>query len=251
MVPTLSGASPTACPGPGTAQGSVSEWLAACPPHCDVPEHPPPPGPGRRLASSPRPRPLPCLLVSGQSVNGAPWTVDTSPPRSSYVGGLRMPCPSRHRGPEKGGSDPCRSLSTANPRAQTRLPRRAGLPGTRAEGLSLGLSPGLRSSRATPPVAPSNKGPGLEPRPPGPPRGRRKPQGGRARGAPVPDPRGTPGPRRQFPRRRPPHSPRHGRARAPPPSPRPGRLHRCAPGGGAERAQVTMTKQSRAPAVSE
>lgn len=63
--------------------------------------------------------------------------------------------------------------------------------------------------------------------------------------------RGTHGPRCPQPGRRPPHSPRHGRARAPPPSPRPGRLHRSAPGGGAERAQVTMTKQSPAPAVSK
>lgn len=58
-------------------------------------------------------------------------------------------------------------------------------------------------------------------------------------------------PRCPQPGRGPLHSPRHGRARAPPPSPRPGRLHRSSQGGGAERAQVTMTKQSREPAVSE
>lgn len=62
---------------------------------------------------------------------------------------------------------------------------------------------------------------------------------------PRPSDRGRPGPGARC---RPAHSPRHGRAPAPPSWPGLGRLHRGAQGGTGERAQVTVTKQSRAAA---
>lgn len=69
--------SPTSSLGPSSGVSKqVAGWLPT--PLC-LPEHPPPPGPGRRSAASPRLRPLSCLLVFGQSVDGAPWTLGTSP----------------------------------------------------------------------------------------------------------------------------------------------------------------------------
>lgn len=74
---------PHVLPGAWHCSG-VSKRLAGwLPTSLCLPEHPPPPDPGRRLAASPRLRPLSCLLVFGQSVNGAPWTPDTAPPPRS------------------------------------------------------------------------------------------------------------------------------------------------------------------------
>ena len=77
---------PHVLPGAWHCSG-VSKRLAGwLPTSLRLPEHPPPPDPGRRLAASPRLRPLSWLLVFGQSVNGAPWTPDTAPPRSEKWG---------------------------------------------------------------------------------------------------------------------------------------------------------------------
>lgn len=85
------------------------------------------------MSTSPQPRPRVCLLVFGQSVNGAPWALGTLP-HEALGGGLRMPRLSRHLGLEKGRKQPHRGLLTANPRAQIKPPNAPGSPSLRRSG---------------------------------------------------------------------------------------------------------------------
>lgn len=249
-MPTLSCASPASCLGPGTPQRSVScGWLTA---HSTVPARAPSStGPWMPLGRLSPAETQACLSVFGQWVNGAPCAPGTSP-QEAVSGGLRMSRLSL-QGLEKGGSDPAaasplpapgRKPSPPTPRGP-RASVRAALPGPLARLASLPGHPASRAVQQKDRTRAAPSWPSAEPREP-----RDRSRISRFSG-PRARPQGAHGSWRPQPGRWPPHSPRHGRARAPPPSPRPGRLHRSAQGGGAERAQVTMTKQSRAPAVSE
>lgn len=128
--------------------------------------------PRAQIAISPQPMPRACLLVFGQSINGAPWTPGTSP-HKALGGGLRMPRLSLHQGLGKEVTTAACLLLTPGRRSN---PQRPGFPGPLSEQRSLGLSSGLRRFRITPQVAPSNKRTGLQRRPPGPPESRGNPE---------------------------------------------------------------------------
>lgn len=186
------------------------------------------------MSTSPQPRPRVCLLVFGQSVNGAPWALGTLP-HKALGGGLRMPRLSRHRGLEKGRKQPHRGLLTANPRAQIKPPNAPGSPSLRRSGAPrasrpASVVPGPPASRAV------QQKDGTRAAPSWPSGGPQEPPDNRARGAASPGPQAQPQGRYRPAVSAAPaqaaHSPRHGRARAPPPSPRPRCLHRCAGEGG-------------------
>lgn len=87
-------------------------WLADCPLHC-VCQSTLLPGPRAPLGRLSPAEARACLLVFGQSVNGTPWALGTSP-NEAVSGGLRMSRLSG-QGLEKGGSDPAAASPLSAP----------------------------------------------------------------------------------------------------------------------------------------
>jgi hypothetical protein len=233
---------------PGTAQEAVNGRLAGCPLHwaCKAPSFTRPRAPLSPLLPRRGPRLASRSLANRSTVPPERWAL---PPTKRQVGDCACPA---------GAAPPRPAARRQRPQTHSGLPARERSPGPPTP-----ESRGLRGIRAPGPLAqspwppggsrrPTKKiGPG--PRPPAPAWGQRdlgRTPGHTASGSPVPEARSVrpmvAAAGAQTASLTPPW-PRSGsasaaRTRAPP---------SLRAGGGAERAQVTMTKQSRAPAVSQ